>query len=212
MPGQRPPYLYHLFHRAPEGDALMPSQANEQDPAPYVYATENLKECLPFAAPNGTRLVNATIPGTDDVLTVIPDRNGFLRDGKMSGVIYRFSSDGFERHPQNPTQWVSPDPVPFSKMEKVAEINGIDEALRLGLQLLFTHKPFVENFPFIEDVMKDPEFPANLKHYVSTGDLDYENGIRDINPLTYLSSDTPKPAHQPATAKPANRPPSAPRR
>lgn len=178
-----PPVLYHLIHGDIRGDTLNPSQANPQDPCPYVYATSNLREALPYMTPNGTRIVNAQIPGSEDILTIIPDRENFMKTGKMQGLLLRFQGDGFKQKivdGEPTTQWVSENPVPIRKDEAFAEMKNIEDAMFFGLHVLFTPGPIYgdgneESFRKIEEITSHPSFPHNLPDEIRKGNLVYEN-------------------------------------
>lgn len=168
----------------------MPSQANDRDPQPYIYATDMACETLPYATPNGTRIFNVTIPERNMTITLIPDREKFLEQGVMQGTLYELPIDGFSKSPHHETQYISPKPIAFKDMKKVAEINNIEDAMAQGLHILFTDEPLTEkNYAeMFEPIMNDPEFPDNLRYYVDQGIFTYENECRGIGADPYLSS------------------------
>ncbi|MDP2206058.1 MAG: NUDIX hydrolase [Alphaproteobacteria bacterium] len=195
-----PPTLYHLIHNGMRGDTINPSQANDLDPQPYVYASSNIREVLPYLTPNGTRIVNCQIPGSEDWLTILPDRDNFLAHGKMSGTIYQFSGDGFEKHPRHDTQWVSKTGVKVSDEEIFDKVENMETAMHYGLHVLFTKKPFTpENYEFIDSITNAPDFPHNIPKLIADGTLVYENAERGIKPSAFLTdANTLKPEQRQA--------------
>lgn len=204
----KPNQLYHLMHRTFEGEVLQPNQANDEDNRPYIYASSSLVETLPFATPNGTRLYNAAIPGTDLYLTIIPDRDNFLKNKKMQGMLYKLPADNFFSHPRHETQFVSEKPVPKVQIEMVAQVNGIEDAMRLGLQVIFTNGPLTDDvYQTVKDIVSDPEFSANLRYYIDIGFFTYENKERNIQPISYLASELETPSVPSKSAPSSLKPP-----
>jgi 8-oxo-dGTP pyrophosphatase MutT (NUDIX family) len=174
-----PPTLYHVIHGEMRGDTIKPSLANNLDPEPYVYATSNPRELLPYLTPNGTRIVNEPLPGSEDFITIIPDREHFLKNNTFGGTIYQFPGDGFEPHPRKETQWVSTEGVKVSEQEVFAKINDMTGAMQRGLHILFTQVPFTPaHYAFIDGITQAPDFPHNLPALIADGTLVYENALR----------------------------------
>jgi len=181
--------LYHLVHGEFEGEQLNPTQANDRDANPYVYATSQLNEALPYASPNGTRIFCHTIPETNMTFAVIPNREEFLKNSKVQGVVYELPMESFVKSPHHETQYISKQPITKSEMKEVARLNSIEDVMKAGLHVLFTDEPHTaENHGFYEDIMNDPDFPNNMKYYVDTGVFSYENETAGINASPFLSS------------------------
>jgi 8-oxo-dGTP pyrophosphatase MutT (NUDIX family) len=174
-----PPTLYHVVHGDMRGDTIEPHLANDQDPEPYVYATSNPRELLPYLTPNGTRIVNVQLPGSEDFITIIPDRENFLKNNTFGGTVYQLPGDGFEPSPRHKTQWVSRTPVKVSEENKFEKVDNMEGAMKMGLHILFTQKPCTpENYNFIDSIIKAPTFPLNLPRLIADGTLIYENALR----------------------------------
>jgi hypothetical protein len=219
--------VFHLVHGDFKGDYLNPSQANDADPQPYVYAagietpddTVNSKfttqvptECLPYCSPNGTRILNHTDEEQGFTIALLPDRDDFLKklesgERKFHGVIYELPADKFSQSPRHQSQYISPEPIALTEMRKVAEINSPEDAMKHGLHILYTHEPHTaENHSFYEDIFNAPDFPHNLKSYIADGTFTYENEKKGIQPLSMISPT----ADQPKADRDPNRPMAAP--
>lgn len=205
--------VYHLIHGEFKGDRLNPSQANELDTEPYVYAAgiktpddapdskfnaQIPTECLPYCSPNGTRIFNHTNTELGITLTLLPNRAAFMKalesgERKFQGVIYELPAEKFTQSPRHDTQYICPEPILFSEMRKTVEINSLEDAMKLGLHVLFTKEPHTpENNQFYADIMNAPDFPQNLKSYVEGGTFIYENEQKGLQPLPFLSA-SPQP-------------------
>ncbi|MGM0421834.1 MAG: hypothetical protein ACQEQL_01920 [Pseudomonadota bacterium] len=224
--------VFHLVHGDFKGEALNPSQANDLDPQAYVYAagletpddtvdskftTKVPTECLPYCSPNGTRIMNHTDEEQGYTITLLPDRDAFLKklesgEREFHGVIYELPADKFSQSPRHKTQYISPEPIPFTEMRKVAEINSLEDAMQLGLHILFTHEPHTpENHSFYQDIFNAPDFPHNLKSYVADGTFTYENEEKGIQPLAMIAPAADQPKSDPVLSRPLPKaPPPAP--
>ena len=176
-----------------EGDTIRPNKANDLDRERYVYATPNLSEALPYLAKNGTRVVNVALPDSQDFITILPDREEFLKNKKFGGTVYQFSAEGFEQHPRKGSQWVSREGVKVSAENVFDRITSMEGAMQHGLHILFTTKPFTpENYAFMDSITKAPDFPNNLPRLVADGTLIYENAVRGVNLSPFLAAGMPK--------------------
>lgn len=186
-----PPLLYRVTQREVVGDLpIDPRQANDLDPEPYVYASSKLREVLPYLAKNGTRIVNVAMPDSEDFITILPDREEFLKNKKFGGTIVRFSGESFEKSPRKESQWISREGIVVSESNVYDRIESMEDAMHHGLHIVFTTAPMTpENWDFIDGVIKDPSFPHNLSKHIADGTLIYENAVRGVKPSPFLAAD-----------------------
>ncbi|MEZ0224825.1 MAG: NUDIX hydrolase [Alphaproteobacteria bacterium] len=182
-----PPTLYHVFFGA----------ADVQKIDGEICATPNLREALPRLIARKDRLVTAPLPGSEDFIVVIPDREKFMKDGKIDGVIFQLAGEGFGRTSRH--RWAKDGPLSVSDRNYFDHVDKLDAAMYYGLHVFFTPGPVSEeNRKTLENATQAPDFPANIKNLVKDGTLIYENAQRGIRVSPQLQpEDAPAPPKGP---------------
>lgn len=179
--GQAPDYPPTLFHVEPalqKGEDIQPYKG--KGPTALVHASPNLREAISSLAPKDVRIANVRLPGSEDFITIIEDRENFLKNGKFEGVICLFSGEGFTQ--KRGTHWVSEEPVAVGQRNFFSKIYNIEDGMRYGLHVLFTPGPVTaEEKQKIRDAALSPDPAAALKKLVEQGVLAYENAARGVH-------------------------------
>ena len=183
---QYPPTLYHVFHGAATASELQADASGE------IRATPNLREALPKLIARKDRLAVAPMPGSEDFIVIIPDRENFLKNGKLDGVIFQIPGDDFKKVCAE--RWTKPGPLPVSDRNYFDHVQKMEAAMYYGLHMLFTPGPLTdETRAKLDEAIAAPEFPANLKQLVTDGTLIYENARRGMHVSPFLQPDDAPP-------------------
>lgn len=177
-----PPTLYHVFFGA----------ADAQKIDGEICATPNLREALPRLIARKDRLLTAPLPGSEDFIVVIPDREKFMKDGKIDGVIFQLAGEGFGKTPRH--RWAAEGPLSVSDRNYFDHVDKLDAAMYYGLHVFFTPGPLnEENRKALEGAAQAPDFPENIRKLVKDGTLVYENAQRGIHVSPQLQPDDAPP-------------------
>ncbi len=183
------PTLYHVFHGAADASEIAPD-ANRGE----IRATPNLREALPKLIARQDRLAVAPLPGSEDFLVIIPDRENFLKSGKLDGVIFQLPGNEFKKIFRH--RYASAKPQAVSDRNYFDHVQKMEAAMYYGLHVLFTPGPVgAEMREKLDRAIAAPDFPANLKELVRDGTLIYENAKRGmrVSPLLQPEDAPPPP-------------------
>lgn len=181
-----PPTLFHVEPGMHKGDDIRPYNGK-------VHATQNPREAMASLTPKSARIANARLPGTEDFVTIIEDRENFLKDNKYEGVVVVLSGEKFAQKVKNGAatgHWLATDPIPVKQRNFFDKIRGVEDVMYYGVHVLFTPGPVsAEEKEKIRDAVKSPDFPKNISKMVEDGALIYENARRDIHVSPKLQPD-----------------------
>ena len=182
---QYPPTLYHVFHGAATSNELLPENGE-------IRATPNLREALPKLIDRKDRMAVAQMPDSEDFIVVIPDRENFLRNGKLDGVIFQLPGDKFRQVCAE--RWAFSGSLTVSDRNYFDHVEKMEAAMYYGLHVLFTPGPLADDSRAkLEKALQSPEFPTNLKALVQDGTLIYENARRGMHVSPFLQPDDAPP-------------------
>jgi len=182
-----PPTLYHIE----------PGQKKGEDIPLYkgkIHATENPREAMVSLTPKEVRIANKQLPDSEDFITIIEDRENFLKNGKFEGVINVISGEEFTRKKKADGSltghWLAANPVPVGPRNFFDKIRSIEDVMYYGVHVLFTPGPVTaEQKKEIHDAVSAPDFPKGVRKLVAEGKLIYENAARDIHVSPKLQPD-----------------------
>jgi hypothetical protein len=163
-----------------KGEDIKPYKG--KGPKAYVHAAPSPREALASLAPKDVRIANLRMPGSEDFITIIEDRENFLKNGKFEGVICLFSGEGFTQKGASGTHWVSEEAVSVTQRNFFSKIYNIEDGMRYGLHVLFTPGPVsAEEKQKIREAAQSADPLTALKRLVEQGTLTYENNTRGIH-------------------------------
>lgn len=182
-----PPTLFHVE----------PAQKKGEDIKPYkgrVHATENPREAMASLTPKDVRIANKQLPGSEDFITIIENRDEFLKNRKFEGVISILSGEDFNRKPAKDgslsSHWIAANAQPVSERNFFDKIRSVEDVMYYGVHVLFTPGPVTaEERAKIIDAVNAPDCADRIKKLVSDGTLIYENAARDIHVSPQLQPD-----------------------
>lgn len=173
-----PPTLYHIEPGLKKGEDIKPYNGK-------VHATKNPREAMASLTPKAVRIANTQLPGTEDFVTIIENRDEFLKNGKYEGVVIVLSGEKFSQKIKDgaPSEhWVANDDIPVKQRGMFDKIRSIEDVMYYGVHVLFTPGPVTEEEKEkIRAAVKSPDFPKSIRKMVEDGTLVYENALRDIH-------------------------------
>lgn len=172
------PTLYHIEPGLKKGDDIQPYNGK-------VHATKNPREAMASLTPKNVRIANAQLPKSEDFITIIENREEFLKNGKFEGVVIVLSGKKFSQKIKDgaPSEhWLATDPIPVKQRGMFDKIRSVEDVMYYGVHVLFTPGPVTDaEKEEIRKAVKSPDFPESVKKLVEDGTLVYENAVRDIH-------------------------------
>ncbi len=195
-----PPTLYHFVPGDGEVDELAPNAKRGE-----IRATENLRKTLPLLIRRRFRVATAQLPGSDDFVVIVSDREALLEKG-LDGSIFQLSGEDFAPRVKDgkpSATWFTTAKLPVEDRNFFDHVKQLDSAMFYGLHVLFVaDKVTDEAREAYKAAMTATDFPANLKAMVKAGTLIYENAKRGIHISPQLQpedAEAPPPPPNPRT-------------
>ncbi|HYD19746.1 MAG TPA: NUDIX hydrolase, partial [Patescibacteria group bacterium] len=157
-----PPILFHAEPFMKKGQAIQPYKG-------VVHASETPRGAIASLFPKETRIAITPLEDCEDLAVIVEDREGFLKNHKLNGVITLHPGDQFSQKKPGSTHWVSPDAPPLTQRRFFDKIRCIDDAMLYGIHVLFTPGPVTAAER--QEIKTQAATPAGLRKLIAEGKL-----------------------------------------
>lgn len=193
--------LYHVSRRgAFEGEFLRPDMGKEREingiRAKWLYATPYISKTLIFAFDwTSEAIIGGSVAGTDQQFITICERSKTMRkdvsfkvyafDGRGHGFQKTLSGEAYIRsryEKLDTREFVTQQLIPISALRLAHEVNSINDAMKLGLQIFSTEKTKQELMN--EDFLGERYYLTPLMQWYASlpaRGFTWENGARNVN-------------------------------
>lgn len=193
--------LYHVSRRgAFEGDFLRPDMGKEREingvTAKWLYASPYISKTLIFAFDwQNEAIIGGSVAGTDQQFITVCERSRTMQK-PVSLKVYSFAGKGhgFQKtlageayirskyEKLDTREFVTQQPIPLSALTLAHEVNSIEDAMRLGLQIFSTERAKQELLD--EDFLGESYYKTPLMEWYAglpERGFVWENGAQNVN-------------------------------